>query len=173
MRAFSRSEVQASTDPLTGLPNRRSLEDSVRQLGLADTRYCLAFADLDHFKTVNDVHGHGAGDQALRVFAQVLRDGLRPGDLSGRYGGEEFVVVLPNCGETQAVRVLERIREQLAVTLVEAGSPLFTVSFGLACSETGQRFESMVSIADAALLEAKALGRNRVVVAGRKAPDPL
>ena len=169
MRAFSRSEVQASTDSLTGLANRRSLEDSVRRLGLTGTPYALAFADLDHFKLVNDIHGHGAGDQALRVFAQVLRDGLRPGDLSGRYGGEEFVVVLPACEEAEAVRVLERIREQLAVTLIQTGSPSFTVSFGLASGRGGDPFERVVSIADGALLEAKALGRNRVVVAGQNA----
>jgi GGDEF domain-containing protein len=123
MRAFSRSEVQASTDPLTGLPNRRSLEDNVRHLSATDTPYALAFWDLDHFKMINDLHGHSAGDQALRVFAGVLRDGLRPGDLLGRYGGEEFVVVLPDCDETEAVKVLERIREHLAVALIEAGSP--------------------------------------------------
>jgi two-component system cell cycle response regulator len=108
----------------------------------------------------------------LRVFARVLRDGLRPGDLVGRYGGEEFVVVLPNCGETEAVKALEPIRGQLAVTLIETGSPSFTVSFGIAPpGEVGQRFESMVSTADAAFLQAKALGRNRVVVAGRQTPD--
>jgi diguanylate cyclase (GGDEF)-like protein len=171
MRAFSRSEVQASTDSLTGLPNRRSLEDDVRRLVLAGTPYAVAFGDLDHFKMVNDVHGHGAGDQALRVFARVLRVALRPGDLFGRYGGEEFVVVLPNCDEAEAVKVLERIREQLAVTIIEAGCPSFTVSFGLACAHSGQRFETMVSSADAALLEAKARGRNRVVVAHERDPD--
>jgi diguanylate cyclase (GGDEF)-like protein len=86
--------------------------------------------------------------------------------MPGRFGGEEFVVILPNCDETQAVRVLDRIREELVIQLMASGSPPFTVSFGLACAQAGQRFEDMVRTADAALLEAKALGRNQVVVAG-------
>jgi diguanylate cyclase (GGDEF)-like protein len=166
MRAFARSEIQASTDPLTGLPNRRALEDDVRRLVLAGTPYALAFGDLDHFKRINDLHGHGAGDEALRVFADVLRRGLRPGDLFGRYGGEEFVIVLPNCEEPEVLRILERIREQLGIALIEASSPTFTVSFGVAPRQAAPRFEAMISIADAALLQAKASGRNRVVVAG-------
>jgi diguanylate cyclase (GGDEF)-like protein len=171
MRAFSRSETQATTDPLTGLPNRRSLENDVRRLTSMDTPYAVAFADLDHFKAVNDKFGHTAGDQALRIFARVLREGLRPHDLYGRYGGEEFVVVLPHCDEPDAVRILERIREQLAVTLLNAECPTFTVSFGLAPSRAGQPFGTMVATADTALLEAKQQGRNRVIVANHDDPD--
>jgi diguanylate cyclase (GGDEF)-like protein len=174
MRAFSRSETQASTDALTGLPNRRSLEESVRQLALLGTPYAVAFGDLDHFKAVNDVHGHAAGDVALRVFSKVLRDGLRPADLVSRYGGEEFVVVLPNCHDTEAVKVLERISERLAIALTDGEGPSFTVSFGVACSQPDQEFHDVIAMADGALLEAKSLGRNCVVVAtrgGSAAPD--
>jgi diguanylate cyclase (GGDEF)-like protein len=167
MRAFSRSQTQASTDALTGLPNRRALEESVHQLTLVGTPYAVAFGDLDHFKAVNDVHGHAAGDVALRVFSKVLRAGLRPGDLVARYGGEEFVVVLPNCPDTEAVKVLERISEQLAIALTDAGGPSFTVSFGLACSQPDQLLPEAIAVADGALLEAKSLGRNRIVVAAR------
>jgi diguanylate cyclase (GGDEF)-like protein len=169
MRAFSRSQTQASTDALTGLPNRRSLEDSVRELTLVGTPYAVAFGDLDHFKAVNDVYGHAAGDVALRIFSKVLRDGLRPGDLVARYGGEEFVLVLPNCHDTEAVKVLERISEQLTIALTDAGGPSFTVSFGLAHYQTDQELRDAIAVADGALLEAKSLGRNCIVVADRSA----
>jgi diguanylate cyclase (GGDEF)-like protein len=169
LRAFSRSQTQASTDALTGLPNRRSLEDSVRELTLVGTPYAVAFGDLDHFKAVNDVYGHAAGDVALRIFSKVLRDGLRPGDLVARYGGEEFVLVLPNCHDTEAVKVLERISEQLAIALTDAGGPSFTVSFGLAHYQTDQELRDAIAVADGALLEAKSLGRNCIVVADRSA----
>jgi len=165
MRAFTRSEVQASTDPLTGLLNRRSFDDYIRRLTVNEIPYALAFGDLDHFKLINDVHGHGTGDKSLRLFAQVLRNGLRDGDFCARYGGEEFILALPNCEEAEAVQVLERIREQLTLTLLEAGLPSFTVSFGVAQAQVGQQLENVISAADAALLQAKGLGRNRVVVA--------
>ena len=167
MRAFSRSETQASTDALTGLPNRRSLKQSARELNLVGTPYAVAFGDLDHFKEVNDVYGHAAGDVALRIFSKVLRACLRPGDLVARYGGEEFVVVLPDCRDKEAVKVLERISEELAMALTEAGGPSFTVSFGLASSQPDQELHDAIAIADGALLEAKSLGRNCIVVAPR------
>ncbi len=165
MRAFSDSETQASTDPLTGLPNRRSLENSVRRLRETGNPYAVAFGDLDHFKTVNDKHGHAAGDHALRVFARVLRDQLRPVDIFGRYGGEEFLIVLPLCDAPEATEVLERIRASLSVTLVSAECPPFTVSFGLALGNAAESFEDTVSAADGALLDAKREGRDRIVLA--------
>ena len=175
MRAFARSEIQASTDLLTGLPNRRAFEEEVRQLSVLGTPYAVAFGDLDHFKVLNDVHGHGAGDQALRVFAQVLRNNLRPGDLFCRFGGEEFVTALPNCDATEAVEILDRVRDKLADELRTAGGPTFTVSFGLAPGDAGRQLDSLVSAADAALLQAKSLGRDRIVLAdsGRPPPWPL
>ncbi|WP_375503399.1 diguanylate cyclase [uncultured Jatrophihabitans sp.] len=165
MRAFSDSEVQASTDPLTGLSNRRALESSMRRLQHTVDSYAVAFGDLDHFKMVNDKYGHGAGDHALRVFSRVLRDQLRPDDIFGRYGGEEFLVVLPHCDAEEAVQVLERVRVALGVTLVSADCPSFTVSFGVAVHSQGRPFEETISIADGALLDAKRQGRDRVVVA--------
>jgi diguanylate cyclase (GGDEF)-like protein len=166
LRAFARSETQAHTDPLTGLLNRRSLEDKVRTLVDAGHSYAIAYGDLDHFKQLNDVHGHDAGDQALRLFARVLRDAVRPEDLTARWGGEEFVVVLPDCSVGDAFAVINRLRERLE--RVQAGShlPRFTASFGVTVSRPEDTFSQSLDLADGALLKAKSNGRNRVVIAG-------
>ena len=166
LRAFEKSEIQARTDPLTGLWNRRSLENRAHDLAREGTPYALAYGDLDHFKLLNDTHGHEAGDQALRLFARVLRDSLRPTDLSARYGGEEFVIVLPDCSTETAMKVLERLRERLALALANGRGAAFTVSFGLAASTDADTFDAVVAIADEALLTAKSDGRNRTVLAG-------
>jgi diguanylate cyclase (GGDEF)-like protein len=166
LRAFARSEMQAKTDPLTGLLNRRSLEASARDLAENDGSYVVAYADLDHFKVLNDVHGHDAGDRALRLFARVLRDSVRPSDIPARYGGEEFVVVLPDCGAADAMLVMERVRNALAAAVADGAAPDFTVSVGVAESSVSKTFSETVEAADAALLHAKATGRDRVAVAG-------
>ena len=165
LRAFEKSEAQARTDPLTGLWNRRSLEDRVRDLQRDGTPYALAYGDLDHFKVLNDTHGHEAGDRALRLFARVLRDSVRPTDITARYGGEEFVIVLPDCDVETATKILERLRERLALTLGTGRVPAFTVSFGLAASIDADTFDEVVAVADRALLTAKTAGRNRTVLA--------
>jgi diguanylate cyclase (GGDEF)-like protein len=166
LRAFARSETQAHTDPLTGLLNRRSLEEKLRTLTEAGHSYAIAYGDLDHFKQLNDVHGHDAGDQALRLFARVMRDSVRPEDLTARWGGEEFVVVLPDCSVGDAFAVINRLRERLE--RVQAGShlPRFTASFGVTVSKPEDTFSQSLELADGALLKAKAAGRNRVVIAG-------
>jgi diguanylate cyclase (GGDEF)-like protein len=169
LRAFEKSESQARTDPLTGLLNRRSLENQVRELRGEGIPYAVAYGDLDHFKDLNDTHGHEAGDQALRLFSRVMRDAVRPADLVSRYGGEEFVIVLPDCGTEAATAVLERVRERLAITLTSGRVPGFTVSFGLATSADAANFDEIVAIADRALLQAKSAGRNRVLVATKLA----
>ncbi len=165
LRAFEKSETQARSDPLTGLLNRRSLENKVHDIERSTMPYALAYGDLDHFKELNDTHGHEAGDQALRLFSRVLRDSVRPDDVAARYGGEEFVVVLPDCDLETATAVLERVRERLALALTNGRVPSFTVSFGLAASVDADTFEEVVALADHALLTAKADGRNRVVLA--------
>ncbi len=173
LRAFAKSETQASTDPLTGLVNRRSLENQVRDLQLDGIAYAVAYADLDHFKALNDTHGHEAGDQALRLFSRVVRDSIRPNDIAGRYGGEEFVIVLPDCDTETATSVLERVREALALALATGRSPAFTVSFGLAASTDADTFDDIVTVADHALLAAKTAGRNRVIVAPHPTEQPV
>jgi diguanylate cyclase (GGDEF)-like protein len=173
LRAFAMSQTQANSDSLTGLMTRRSLEIGVRELLDTGTPYSLAYADLDHFKELNDVFGHDAGDRALRTFAQVLRDSLRPVDIPCRYGGEEFVIVLPSCPIEEAIQVLERVRERLVDRLLIAQLPNFTVSFGLASSDQEDEFQRVVALADEALLAAKAGGRDRIVVAAPDSDRPV
>ncbi len=166
LRAFARSETQARTDPLTGLLNRRSLDAAVEQLVLGSVDYTLAFADLDHFKVLNDTYGHDVGDRALRLFCTVLQANVRPDDIVSRYGGEEFVVVLPRCTPAEAVPVLRRVQEALADTVRADGIPSFTVSMGVSSTYRGGTFEEILMMADGCLLHAKDEGRNRIVVAG-------
>jgi diguanylate cyclase (GGDEF)-like protein len=165
LQAFQVSQSQANSDSLTGLMTRRSLESGVRELYETGTPYSVAYCDLDHFKALNDVFGHDAGDRALRTFSQVLRDSLRPADIPSRYGGEEFVIVLPECPIDEAIQVLERVRGRIADRLMLAQLPNFTVSFGIASSDQAGEFEQVVSLADEALLAAKARGRDQIVVA--------
>lgn len=174
LRAFSRTEAQARTDPLTGLLNRRSLESAVHDLTAEAHTFAVAYGDLDHFKLLNDIHGHDTGDRALRLFARVLRDNVRPNDIAARYGGEEFVVVLPDCTIAEAYAVVDRIRSRLADAQRGGMVPSFTVSFGLAPGEPDLAFGEIVEQADTALLQAKSEGRDRVVLAGERvgAPDP-
>jgi diguanylate cyclase (GGDEF)-like protein len=165
LRAFRVSQSQANSDSLTGLMTRRSLESGVRELYETGTPYSVAYGDLDHFKQLNDVFGHDAGDRALRAFSQILRDSLRPADIPCRYGGEEFVIVLPECPIDEAIQVLERVRGRIADRLMIAQLPNFTVSFGIASSGLAGEFEQVVALADGALLAAKAAGRDQIVVA--------
>jgi diguanylate cyclase len=132
----------------------------------------VAVADIDHFKRLNDEYGHEVGDRALRVFAEVLRDNLRPDDIVARVGGEEFVVILPGCEPHGAAHALERVRSALSVCLQRARLPLFTVSFGVAELSAGTPFKVAFETADEALYEAKRLGRDQVVIS-RPAPVPL
>jgi len=168
LRAFQVFETEANSDSLTGLLTRRSLQGQTRDLRESGASFAVAYGDFDHFKRLNDVFGHDAGDRALRTFSQVLRDALRPSDIACRYGGEEFVIVLPTCGTDEAVAVLERVRERIAQRLESGNLPNFTVSFGVASSDQGLDLEGSVALADAALLRAKAEGRDRIVVAGDK-----
>ena len=169
LRAFEKSETQARSDPLTGLLNRRSLQNSVRELTASGAEYAVAYGDLDKFKIVNDTYGHQAGDQALRLFSRVLRESVRPDDITARYGGEEFLIVFPQTDVESATAVVERVRERLALALIAGQVAPFTVSFGVAPSRSADTFDGVVTLADQALLAAKAAGRDRVIVAGAPA----
>ena len=166
LRAMQRTSLQAATDPLTGLANRRTLEEAVRELFERGDDFALAIADLDHFKLLNDAHGHEAGDRALRLFARTMRDTVRPNDVVARYGGEEFVIILRDAGMVDALHALERVRRRLAERLAAGTTPVYTSSFGLAHSTSADRFDELFSLADQALLTAKATGRDRIAIAG-------
>jgi diguanylate cyclase (GGDEF)-like protein len=171
-RAFSKSQLQASTDPLTGLLNRRSFEERASILVSSSQRFGLIMADLDNFKTLNDVYGHSTGDRALRRFAQVLRGTARPEDAVARIGGEEFVVLVPFAGTQEATALAERLRVELASTH-HGAEPAFTVSLGVAEGTDVDDLHNVIAAADRALFSAKAAGRDRVVVANAaEVPSP-
>jgi diguanylate cyclase (GGDEF)-like protein len=167
--AEERLRRDATHDPLTGLYNRKQLLAELEvQVALAarhEHALSLAFCDLDYFKQINDTHGHSAGDAALRGFAEVLRRCLRVGDIGGRYGGDEFCIVMPSTDAARAVQVTERIRRSLGVAAFMApGGGHFRASatFGVAdLSDCPPNVDALIERADAALYRAKHLGRNR------------
>ncbi len=162
----------ALTDPLTSLPNRRAIENwAARQLSGAARHgfsFWVALADLDHFKTVNDTHGHDAGDTVLKAFSQILKTKSRGSDICGRIGGEEFLFVLTHATKEAAVRVIDCIREEFEATKFNFNGKSLTVtaSFGLVgfAGTKAPDFNRLVTDADSALYSAKRLGRNRVEV---------
>lgn len=164
LRAFARSQLQANTDSLTGLLNRRTVEERIGELQRSGRQLAVAMCDLDHFKKINDTFGHEAGDRALRVFSATLRAVMRNEDLIARFGGEEFVLVMPDCGLRAAEDALDRIRTELALTLQSGGAASFTASFGLVLLRPDGELERALKSADDALMTAKAAGRNRVAV---------
>ena len=155
IRVIGESQLQANTDALTGLPNRRAFENQLRQRRLAGTSYCLVMADLDHFKTLNDMHGHETGDRALRIYAAVLRDAVRPNDLVCRHGGEEFVIALADCSTADALDTCGRLREALTLGAHAGNLPQFSASYGIASWSDGQTLEQTLGYADTALYRAK------------------
>ena len=166
IRSFERTQVQASTDGLTGLLNRRSFETRVRAMHRGGVPFALVMADLDHFKRLNDTFGHDAGDKALRVFAQTVRDCTRPDDVASRYGGEEFLIAFSGADAAAGAEAAERLRRALATNVATGGTPVFTASFGVADSGHSPALDAIVRVADAALYEAKHQGRDRIVVSG-------
>ncbi|MDP2293424.1 MAG: GGDEF domain-containing protein [Actinomycetota bacterium] len=155
---------QAVTDPLTGLLNRRSLDDVVRSLLSESVPFSVSICDLDRFKQLNDSHGHDVGDRALRVFATALRSVVRNGDFVARVGGEEFVIILPDASKHIGYGVLERARRELGARLVHEMLPEFTFSAGVADTSEGEHWDELLRMADQRLLAAKRSGRNQVLV---------
>lgn len=164
----------ATHDPLTGLLNRRTFEEQLHSEMLRAHRHGdpvgVAIVDVDHFKRVNDTHGHHAGDLALQRVAALMQGTVRRTDLVGRWGGEEFTLVFPSEGPDATAVYVERLRTTLAGTVIELPSGAhvtLTLSAGVAFSpQDGTDAAALIRVADARLLEAKRAGRNRVVLAG-------
>jgi diguanylate cyclase (GGDEF)-like protein len=177
LQAQESLRFHAEHDSLTGVLNRRAIRDVLRR-ELARCRrenqsLGLMLADVDHFKRINDRYGHGAGDAALLTVVQRISSTLRPYDLIGRYGGEEFLVIAPNCDLGLTQRLAERVREAVSSEGVELGNdnvPL-TVSVGITLGTADSDPEFLVAVADSAMYQAKRKGRNRVELS-MDLPDP-
>jgi diguanylate cyclase len=174
--SLNKAEQRANTDTLTGLPNRRALDEFLRasQAAAMETGKPLSvlLIDIDRFKKFNDSYGHGVGDQVLRLMAKALRDGVRENDLPARYGGEELIAVLPDTELAACEAVAERIRRSVAdckITRRSTGDilPGITVSVGVAQFRPGESMAQLLERCDGALYLAKRTGRNRVVTETR------
>jgi diguanylate cyclase (GGDEF)-like protein len=178
-RLHSIVERQALVDGLTGLANRRQGEDALGTELARVARFggslAVVVADLDSFKDVNDRYGHPAGDSVLREFALLLQESLRDVDLASRWGGEEFLLILPGTDAAGGARVAERIRVALAgrIVLSVDGTPIsVTSSFGVAATPSATTASELFAAADAALYEAKRAGKNRVKTASEPVAQP-
>lgn len=156
---------EAETDPLTGLSNRRGLEQTLKLWMMEQRAFCVLALDLDHFKRVNDTWGHDVGDEVLKGLATVMRQNARPSDFLCRSGGEEFLILLPDSNVEVAVRIGERLRRKVAKT--HLGGISITLSVGVAVwPDDGEDPDSVFKAADDALYQAKERGRNQVVYLG-------
>ncbi len=170
MRERNRALQQASThDPLTSLANRRLIDERLHQLEDAGRHYTLALLDIDRFKIINDRHGHDVGDRLLVAIADSMREVLRETDLCGRWGGEEFILLLAETRLEEACTIVERLRDRVsAVTIISLEEKLsVTLSAGISEHRVGEPHLTTLQRADQALLEAKRSGRDRCLIAAR------
>lgn len=161
-------EIQATTDPLTGLYNRRFFFEQAKLALSTSDRHgeplCLMMCDIDHFKDINDSFGHKAGDSAIKAFSEVLQSSLRVEDVLARYGGEEFVILLPQTSLIKAQSVAERMRSETESIALETekGCINITASFGVCQVREFNDIETSINHADKAMYAAKSAGRNKV-----------
>jgi len=161
---------KALIDPLTGLPNRAAwserLDHEINQWQQHGNTLLLAMLDLDHFKRINDNYGHLAGDKVLKIIANVLRKRLRGTDFIARFGGEEFVLLMPDTAPTAGAKLLEKLRASIeACPFHFKGEPVtITISMGLTAFKPGEHSDLVLKRADQALYRAKHAGRNQVAL---------
>jgi diguanylate cyclase (GGDEF)-like protein/PAS domain S-box-containing protein len=168
-------EYLATTDSLTGVLNRRQFfelsKNEISRSHRSKVPLSIAIADIDYFKNINDTYGHGVGDEVLKDLADVCKNNLRPYDILGRLGGEEFGITLVGCNHAQAFKIIERLRKIIAKRdiMVDGNNINITISAGIEeFSEDANNLELMISQADQALYNAKNAGRNRVEKAIRE-----
>jgi len=165
--------IQATHDFLTQLLNRAGIMEALAQeMNRSDRRagvFSVVLADIDHFKKINDTYGHATGDQVLREVANRMKTSLRSYDVAGRYGGEEFLVILPDCDESTAIHVAEKIRKAVSCTPIDGlgEARTATISLGVSTRTPGTSADALLSAADTALYQAKSMGRNRVITSAR------
>ena len=167
-RELASASEEARTDPLTGLPNRRALEDRLTQLQTDGEQFSAAVCDIDRFKAVNDRYGHAVGDRVLKAVARVLEESC-PGHMVSRFGGEEFVVLLPGADSAAAAKLLDLARCDLdsrsfKVRETDESLGSITISAGVAQLRRGETWAELLMRADTLLYEAKAAGRNRIAI---------
>jgi len=167
--SLERIRLLATQDELTGLPNRRHMQallDAEHARQMRNFRpLSIAMLDLDHFKRINDKYGHYAGDVVLKGFADAARSTLRGSDVLSRWGGEEFLLMLPDTGEDEAARCMERMRQGLARVMFSSVTPDLQITFSAGLSVCGpdEPLEAVIERADGAMYRAKAQGRNCTV----------
>ena len=153
-------------DPLTGLFNRRMINQTLKNIQKTPQAHSIVLLDLDHFKNINDVHGHDVGDQVLQHVANILKSSLRSHDIVGRFGGEEFILILKEPDQNNALKAIERCRQAVAnqgLFLADQNKTLFvSASFGLTMLHKDEEHELAIRQADEALYYAKKMGRNQV-----------
>jgi diguanylate cyclase (GGDEF)-like protein len=179
LKACEELRIRATHDALTGVKNRGAILELLDQELTRSQRegqpLGIIMADLDHFKRINDTHGHPAGDAVLREASSRMRAWLRVYDTVGRYGGEEFLILSPGCTGSETLGIAERLREAIADTPVKFADKLIpmTLSLGVAVREEGNSVDAttLLHVADQALYKAKHSGRNRVEV-GALSPSP-
>jgi diguanylate cyclase (GGDEF)-like protein len=169
-RSIAATQSAASLDPLTGLPNRRTIMESLRErieFVSIGNPCAVLLLDIDHFKSINDTQGHQAGDHCLRTVGRIIASNIRHVDRAGRIGGEEFVVLMPDTTSEMACMVGERLRAAIANAQIHyaSGEPL-TASIGVAVADISDTVDSLLARADRALYQAKRQGRNRVIEIG-------